>query len=119
MSFDPAAPQPPAQQAAPPAQGAEQTLTPPAEQAAAPTPSVPELVPGVPFFALDNPFGGTGIGVLVGYDPEASHEVGQPKESPATDQAPPIAWVPSGGSAYYMDFTTGKGWSVPLNPQGV
>lgn len=69
---------------------------------------------GVPLFDFDNPFGGFGVGVLVGFDPAASHEQGQPATSPATDQADAIAWQPSGGSAYYQDFMTGKGWSKPL-----
>lgn len=81
-------------------------------------PNVPCIIPGVPFFALDNPFGGQGIGVLVGFDPEGLHEKGQPANHPGTDTTPERPRAISGGAAYYMDFTTGKGWSVALNPGG-
>ena len=98
--------------------GAAQTTDPATATPPASISGVPEAAPGVPFFDLDNPFGGSGIGVLVGLDLEAKHEQNQPASSPATDQSEPISWVPSGGSAYYMDFTTGKGWSVPVNRGG-
>lgn len=73
---------------------------------------------GVPLFDFSTPFGGQGVGILTAVDLDASHEAGQRKIIPGTD---PVQFedVPkSGGRAEYMDFTSGKGWSVPLNPEG-
>jgi len=96
-------------------------VEPPAAAAAAPTFTLdPDRGPcynGVPLFDFDNPYGGYGVGVLVGVDLEAKHEIGQRRMIPDTDP-PQYEDVPkSGGSAYYQDLFGSHGWSTPLNPE--
>lgn len=74
---------------------------------------------GVPLIAAENPFGGFGLGILVGLDLEATHEVGQKFTSPETIDSEGRKLPRSGGAAYYVDQLNGKGWTVPLNPEEV
>lgn len=76
------------------------------------------LYHGVPLLDLDNPFGGFGVGVLIGLDLDAKHEAGQRKMIPGSDP-PEYEPVPkTGGAAYYQDFLGSHGWTVALNPEG-
>lgn len=113
----PPAPAPPVQPDAP-APVAADTPAPPAPPLFALDPDLGPTLSGVPLFVTDNPYGGYGLGVLVGLDLDAQHEVGQKRRIPDTDP-PEYEPVPkSGGSAYYTDLLGGHGWTVPLNPEG-
>lgn len=78
----------------------------------------PEIVPGVPLFTFENPYGDDGISWLAALDLDAKHEVDQPAQHPGTDLSPARPLARSGGAAYYVNLLTGRGFSVPVAPEG-
>ena len=84
-----------------------------------PTPiDAPEIVPGVPLWTFENPYGDDGIAWLASLDLDAKHEVDQPAQHPGTDLTPARPLTRSGGAAYYVNLLTGRGFSVPIAPEG-
>lgn len=85
--------------------------------------AAPEILPGVPLWLHGLDANDVTIYWLCELDPDASHEAGQNARHAGFDgdrQIPnagdPVA--ASGGSAYYYSPTTGKGFSVPIAPEG-
>lgn len=85
--------------------------------------AAPEILPGVPLWLHGLDRGDVNIYWLAALDPDATHEAGQNARHAGFDgdKQIPSAGDPvpkSGGSAYYYSVVTGKGFSVPIAPEG-